>query len=45
MPSIVKNDPWRLADPHRAAYTKQGLLGPTLPNSGYSTRLTIAQTE
>jgi len=31
MPSIVKNDPWWLADPHRAAYTQQGLLGPTLP--------------
>jgi multiple sugar transport system substrate-binding protein len=32
MPSIAKNDPWWLADPHRAAYTKQGLLGPTVPN-------------
>ena len=31
MPSIVKNDPWWFADPHRAAYTQQGLLGPTLP--------------
>jgi multiple sugar transport system substrate-binding protein len=31
MPSIVKNDPWWFADPHRAAYTKQGLLDPTLP--------------
>jgi multiple sugar transport system substrate-binding protein len=31
MPSTVKDDPWWLADPHRAAYTKQGLLGPTLP--------------
>jgi multiple sugar transport system substrate-binding protein len=31
MPSIVKNDPWWFADPHRAAYTKQGLLGPTVP--------------
>jgi hypothetical protein len=29
MPSIAKNDPWWLADPHRAAYTKQGLLVPT----------------
>lgn len=32
MPSIAKNDPWWLADPHRANYTKQGLLGPTVPN-------------
>ena len=32
MPSIVKNDPWWLADPHRAAYVQQGLLGPTVPN-------------
>jgi hypothetical protein len=32
MPSIAKNDPWWLADPHRATYTKQGLLGPTPPN-------------
>jgi multiple sugar transport system substrate-binding protein len=33
MPSIVKNDPWWLdpKDPHRAAYTTQGLLAPTLP--------------
>src|ERR1700758_669206 len=31
MPSIVKADPWWFADPHRAAYTKQGLLGPTVP--------------
>ena len=31
MPSIVKNDPWWLADPHRKAYTEEGLLGPTLP--------------
>ncbi len=31
MPSIVKDDPWWFADPHRAAYTKQGLLGPTVP--------------
>src|SRR5499427_4249861 len=31
MPSIVKNDPWWFADPHRAAYTGQGVLGPTLP--------------
>jgi multiple sugar transport system substrate-binding protein len=30
MPSIVKNDPWWLADPHRAAYVQQGLLGPTI---------------
>ena len=33
MVSIVKDDPWWLdpKDPHRAAYTTQGLLGPTLP--------------
>jgi multiple sugar transport system substrate-binding protein len=31
MPSIVKNDPWWFADPHRAAYVQQGLLGPTVP--------------
>jgi multiple sugar transport system substrate-binding protein len=30
MPSIVKNDPWWLVDPHRAAYVQQGLLGPTI---------------
>jgi multiple sugar transport system substrate-binding protein len=32
MPSIVKNDPWWFADPHRAAYTRQGLLSPTTPS-------------
>src|SRR5262252_1702444 len=34
MPSIVKGDPWWLdpADPHRVAYVKQALLGPTVPN-------------
>ena len=32
MPAIVKGDPWWSADPHRAAYVQQGLLGPTLPN-------------
>jgi len=31
MPSIAKNDPWWLADPHRKAYTEQGVLGPTYP--------------
>jgi multiple sugar transport system substrate-binding protein len=31
MPSVVKGDPWWFADPHRAAYTQQGVLGPTLP--------------
>ena len=33
MPSIVKGDPWWLdpADPHRVAYVKQALLGPTAP--------------
>ncbi len=34
MPDLVKNDPFWLdpKDPHREAYTRQGLLGPTLPN-------------
>jgi multiple sugar transport system substrate-binding protein len=41
MPSIVKNDQWWFADPHRAPYTKQVLLNPTLPqfwvfNPGYA---------
>jgi multiple sugar transport system substrate-binding protein len=33
MPSIVKTDPWWLdpTDPHRVAYVKQALLGPTVP--------------
>ena len=31
MPSIVKNDPWWLADPHRKAYVDQAVLGPTVP--------------
>jgi multiple sugar transport system substrate-binding protein len=31
MPSIVKGDHWWFDDPHRAAYTQQGLLSPTLP--------------
>jgi multiple sugar transport system substrate-binding protein len=31
MPSIVKTDPWWFADPHRAPYTKQVLLDPTVP--------------
>jgi multiple sugar transport system substrate-binding protein len=31
MPSIVKTDHWWFDDPHRAAYTKQVLLDPTLP--------------
>jgi multiple sugar transport system substrate-binding protein len=31
MPSIVKNDPWWFADPHRKAYTEQGVLGETIP--------------
>jgi multiple sugar transport system substrate-binding protein len=30
MPAIVKDDPWWFADPHRAAYTRQCLLGPTV---------------
>jgi multiple sugar transport system substrate-binding protein len=41
MPSIVKNDPWWFADPHRAPYTRQVLLDPTVPqfwvfNPGYA---------
>jgi multiple sugar transport system substrate-binding protein len=31
MPSIVKEDKWWFDDPHRAAYTKQGLIDPTIP--------------
>jgi multiple sugar transport system substrate-binding protein len=31
MPSVVKDDPWWFADPHRKAYVEQGLLGPTTP--------------
>src|SRR5947208_1250316 len=31
MPAVVKADPWWFADPHRAAYVQQALLGPTLP--------------
>ena len=31
MPAIVKSDPWWFADPHRAAYAKQGLIEPTVP--------------
>ena len=31
MPSIVKTDHWWFDDPHRAAYTRQVLLDPTLP--------------
>lgn len=33
MPAIVTDDPWWLdpKDPHRKAYTSQGLLGPTVP--------------
>jgi multiple sugar transport system substrate-binding protein len=43
MPDLVKNDPFWLdpKDPHRSAYTRQGLLSPTVPlyeayNPGYS---------
>jgi multiple sugar transport system substrate-binding protein len=32
MQSIVTNDPWWQADPHRKAYVEQGLLGPTVPD-------------
>ncbi|HTW52818.1 MAG TPA: ABC transporter substrate-binding protein [Stellaceae bacterium] len=31
MPSIVKNDSWWFADPHRKAYTTQGVLDETIP--------------
>src|SRR6202790_823716 len=33
MPAIVKNDPWCLhpKEPHRPAYVRQGLFGPTVP--------------
>jgi multiple sugar transport system substrate-binding protein len=31
MPSIVKNDPWWMDDPHRKIYTTQALLRPTVP--------------
>jgi multiple sugar transport system substrate-binding protein len=31
MASIVKDDPWWTADPHRKAYVEQALLGPTVP--------------
>jgi multiple sugar transport system substrate-binding protein len=31
MMSIVKDDPWWFADPHRKAYVEQGLIGPTVP--------------
>ena len=31
MVSVVKGDPWWLADPHRKAYVNSAVLGPTLP--------------
>jgi multiple sugar transport system substrate-binding protein len=31
MPQIVKDDPWWFADPHRKAYTTQGVIGSTVP--------------
>jgi len=31
MAKVVKEDPWWFADPHRAAYVNQAVLGPTLP--------------
>lgn len=31
MPSIVNNDPWWVADPHRKAYVEQGVMGETIP--------------
>ena len=31
MPSIVKDDPWWFADPHRATYTQQGVMDETVP--------------
>jgi multiple sugar transport system substrate-binding protein len=43
MPELIKSDPFWLdpKDPHRAAYTREGLLGPTVPqfqvfNPGYA---------
>jgi hypothetical protein len=35
VPAIVKDDPWWLDpnDPHRVAYTTQGLLDPTVPSA------------
>jgi multiple sugar transport system substrate-binding protein len=41
MPSIVKTDHWWFDDPHRAPYTRQVLLDPTVPqfwvfNPGYA---------
>jgi len=32
MRSVVENDPWWFADPHRKAYAEQVMLGPTLPS-------------
>ncbi|HWB51454.1 MAG TPA: ABC transporter substrate-binding protein [Stellaceae bacterium] len=32
MKSIVENDPWWFADPHRKAYVTEGLLSPTMPD-------------
>jgi multiple sugar transport system substrate-binding protein len=32
MASIVKDDPWWTADPHRKAYVEHCLLGPTVPD-------------
>jgi len=34
MPDLAKSDPFWLdpKDPHRSAYTRQGLLSPTVPN-------------
>jgi multiple sugar transport system substrate-binding protein len=31
MPSIVKNDPWWFADPHRKAYTTESVIDETIP--------------
>jgi multiple sugar transport system substrate-binding protein len=31
MPSVVKNDPWWFADPHRKPYTQQAVLDETIP--------------
>jgi len=34
IPSVVKDDPWWLdpADPHRAPYVREAVLGPTIPS-------------
>jgi multiple sugar transport system substrate-binding protein len=46
MPSIVKSDHWWFDDPHRAPYTKQALLDPTVPHfSAFNPAYSQVQTE